>query len=183
MFSLDFCFGGEVAWVFSAVADWKPTAAVPSFLQTSDLPRSNVWPRQIWLTEGLQIAYSAVLFLYHSITGWETTQTWYPCAAGGRREEELSTSDHAACFFLLLVGCISINSWEAVLLWKEWLWGFFLMNFANAGPVPIFAYFSFSLSLKVHISQTYRDPIKHRLLAFALLHSKDVFWRKCSMVI
>lgn len=49
------------------------------------------------------------------------------------------------------------------------------MNFANAGPVPIFAYFSFSLSLKVHISQTYRDPIKHRLLAFALLHSKDVF--------
>lgn len=47
------------------------------------------------------------------------------------------------------------------------------MNFANAGPVPMFAYFS--LSLKVRVSQTYRDTIKHGLLAFTLLHSKDVF--------
>lgn len=40
-----------------------------------------------------------------------------------------------------------------------------------------------ALSPEVHVSQTYRDSIKHGLLAFAFPHSKDVLWRKCNMLI
>lgn len=164
-------------WVMSSQIwhwDWKPSAAVLLFLQTSDHPRSNVWPRQIWLTGRLQITYSTVLFLSHSITGWETTQTWYPRAAGGKRGADLSTSGHAAYFSLLLIGCVNTNSREVVLLQKQWLWGFFLMNFANL-LFPCLHSSYFAHSPKVRGSQTYRDSIKHGLLAFALLHSKYVF--------
>lgn len=64
-----FLLGREVSWVFSATADWQPTAAVLTSLQTSDLPRSNVWPWQSWLTERLQTAPGDLNKPSHSIMG------------------------------------------------------------------------------------------------------------------